>query len=83
MDATTLTVVIEIPGGSRNKYELDHRTGEIYLDRMLFTATRYPADYGFIDGTLGGDGDPLDAPSSSESPRSPAAGSRSARSVCS
>ena len=61
MDATTLTVVIEIPGGSRNKYELDHRTGEIYLDRMLFTATRYPADYGFIDGTLGGDGDPLDA----------------------
>jgi inorganic pyrophosphatase len=61
MDATTLTVVIEIPGGSRNKYELDHETGRIYLDRMLFTATRYPADYGFIEGTLGGDGDPLDA----------------------
>src|ERR671910_8559 len=60
MGATTLTVVIEIPGGSRNKYELD-QTGEIYLDRMLFTATRYPADYGFIEGTLGGDGDPLDA----------------------
>jgi inorganic pyrophosphatase len=40
MDATTLTVVIEIPGGSRNKYELDHETGEIFLDRMLFTATR-------------------------------------------
>jgi hypothetical protein len=56
-----LTVVIEIPGGSRNKYELDHQTGQIYLDRMLFTATRYPADYGFIEGTLGGDGDPLDA----------------------
>jgi inorganic pyrophosphatase len=61
VDATTLTVVIEIPGGSRNKYELDHQTGEIFLDRMLFTATRYPADYGFIEGTLGGDGDPLDA----------------------
>src|SRR5207342_790810 len=61
MDATTLTVMIEIPGGSRNKYELDHETGQIYLDRMLFTATRYPADYGFIEGTLGGDGDPLDA----------------------
>ena len=61
MDASTLTVVIEIPGGSRNKYELDHQTGQIYLDRMLFTATRYPADYGFIEGTLAGDGDPLDA----------------------
>jgi inorganic pyrophosphatase len=61
VDAATLTVVIEIPGGSRNKYELDHGTGQIYLDRMLFTATRYPADYGFIDGTLGGDGDALDA----------------------
>lgn len=61
MNAATTTVFIEIPGGSRNKYELDHETGEIYLDRMLFTATRYPADYGFIEGTLGGDGDPLDA----------------------
>jgi inorganic pyrophosphatase len=53
--------VIEIPGGSRNQYELDHQTGQIYLDRMLFTATQYPADYGFIEGTLAGDGDPLDA----------------------
>jgi inorganic pyrophosphatase len=61
VDASTLTVVIEIPGGSRNKYELDHQTGQIYLDRMLFTATQYPADYGFIEGTLAGDGDPLDA----------------------
>ena len=60
-DAPTTIVVIEIPGGSRNKYELDPETGQIYLDRMLFTATRYPADYGFIDGTLGGDGDALDA----------------------
>ena len=57
----TVTVVVEIPGGSRNKYEMDHETGLVYLDRMLFTATRYPADYGFIDGTIGEDGDPLDA----------------------
>ncbi|MBC3760458.1 inorganic diphosphatase [Quadrisphaera sp. RL12-1S] len=54
-------VTIEIPRGSRNKYEVDHTTGRIKLDRMLFTATRYPADYGFIEGTLGEDGDPLDA----------------------
>ena len=40
---------------------MDHETGEIVLDRMLFTSMQYPADYGFIDGTLGGDGDPLDA----------------------
>lgn len=61
MAAEDLTIVVEIPSGSRNKYELDHATGEIYLDRMLFTATRYPADYGFVEGTLGEDGDPLDA----------------------
>ncbi|MBT0767695.1 inorganic diphosphatase [Kineosporia sp. J2-2] len=54
-------VTIEIPKGQRNKYEVDHETGRIRLDRMLFTATRYPADYGFIDDTLGEDGDPLDA----------------------
>jgi inorganic pyrophosphatase len=54
-------VVVEIPRGSRNKYEMDHQTGAIWLDRMLFTATQYPADYGFIAGTLGEDGDPLDA----------------------
>jgi len=54
-------VVVEIPKGQRNKYEMDHNTGRIYLDRMLFTSTRYPADYGFVDGTLGLDGDPLDA----------------------
>src|ERR1700761_287224 len=54
-------VVIEIPRGQRNKYEVDHATGRIRLDRMLFTSTRYPADYGFIEDTLGGDGDPLDA----------------------
>ncbi len=54
-------VTIEIPKGTRNKYEVDHETGRIKLDRTLFTATRYPADYGFIDNTLGEDGDPLDA----------------------
>jgi inorganic pyrophosphatase len=56
-----LTIVVEIPKGSRNKYEMDHATGQIYLDRLLFTSMQYPADYGFIEGTLGGDGDPLDA----------------------
>ncbi|MGL5828576.1 MAG: inorganic diphosphatase [Angustibacter sp.] len=54
-------VTIEIPKGQRNKYEMDHRTGRIRLDRMLFTATRYPADYGYVEDTLGEDGDPLDA----------------------
>lgn len=54
-------VTIEIPKGSRNKYEIDHETGRIRLDRTLFTATQYPADYGFIDDSLGLDGDPLDA----------------------
>ncbi len=54
-------VTIEIPKGQRNKYELDHETGRIRLDRLLFTSTRYPSDYGFIEHTLGQDGDPLDA----------------------
>jgi inorganic pyrophosphatase len=54
-------VIIEIPKGQRNKYEMDHRTGRIRLDRMLFTSTRYPSDYGFIEDTLADDGDPLDA----------------------
>lgn len=56
-----LTMVVEVPKGSRNKYEMDHETGEIFLDRLLFTATRYPADYGFIPDTLAEDDDPLDA----------------------
>ena len=54
-------VVVEIPKGQRNKYEVDHETGRIRLDRMLFTSTRYPFDYGFIEDTLADDGDPLDA----------------------
>jgi inorganic pyrophosphatase len=57
----TVTVVVEIPKGSRNKYEMNHDTGRIKLDRMLFSSVHYPTDYGFIEGTLGGDGDPLDA----------------------
>ena len=54
-------VLIEIPRGCRNKYEVDHASGRIRLDRMLFTSTVYPADYGFVLDTLGEDGDPLDA----------------------
>jgi inorganic pyrophosphatase len=54
-------VLVEIPKGSRNKYEVDHETGRIRLDRMLFTSTAYPEDYGYIENTLGLDGDPLDA----------------------
>jgi inorganic pyrophosphatase len=54
-------MIVEIPKGSRNKYEVDHDSGNIFLDRMLFTATRYPADYGYIPDTLAEDGDPLDA----------------------
>jgi inorganic pyrophosphatase len=54
-------VLIEIPKGQRNKYEMDHESGRIRLDRMLFTSTRYPADYGYIEHTLADDGDPLDA----------------------
>jgi len=52
--------VIEIPRGSRNKYEVDHETGRVYLDRVLFTSFVYPTDYGFFENTLGDDGDPLD-----------------------
>jgi inorganic pyrophosphatase len=54
-------VIIEIPKGQRNKYQIDHESGRIYLDRYLYTSMVYPTDYGFIDDTLGEDGDPLDA----------------------
>lgn len=54
-------MTVEIPAGNKNKYEIDHETGRIRLDRLLFTAMRYPADYGYIEDTLGEDGDPLDA----------------------
>jgi inorganic pyrophosphatase len=53
-------VLIEIPRGSRNKYEVDHESGRMRLDRTLFTSTQYPADYGYIEDTLGDDDDPLD-----------------------
>lgn len=61
MQPVEFDVVVEIPKGQRNKYEIDHKTGRIRLDRLLFTSTQYPADYGFIEDTLGEDGDPLDA----------------------
>jgi inorganic pyrophosphatase len=61
VDAMQFDVLIEIPSGSKNKYEVDHKTGRLRLDRMLFTSTRYPQDYGYIEDTLGQDGDPLDA----------------------
>jgi len=54
-------VFVEIPTGSRNKYELDEELGGIVLDRRLFSSMSYPADYGFVEGTLAEDGDPLDA----------------------
>lgn len=54
-------VIVEIPQGSRNKYEIDHDSDAIWLDRHLFSRTVYPADYGFFPNTLAEDGDPLDA----------------------
>jgi inorganic pyrophosphatase len=54
-------VTVEIPKGQRNKYEVDHATGRIRHDRTLITSTQYPADYGYIEDTLGEDGDPLDS----------------------
>jgi inorganic pyrophosphatase len=59
--ATAFPVVIEIPKGSKNKYELDKETGLLKLDRVLYSAVHYPADYGFIPRTYCDDGDPLDA----------------------
>jgi inorganic pyrophosphatase len=57
----SVDVLVEIPRGSRNKYEFDHTSNRIRLDRTLFTATAYPADYGFVPDTLAEDGDPIDA----------------------
>jgi adenylate kinase len=61
MSASAIDVVIEVPRGSRNKYEFDHDRHVLHRDRRLFSATVYPADYGFIPDTLAEDGDPLDA----------------------
>ena len=56
----TFDVLIEIPKGSRNKYEYDFKLKKIRFDRMLFSSMMYPADYGFVPETLALDGDPLD-----------------------
>ncbi len=61
LNALAVEVVIEVPRGSRNKYEFDHERHVLHLDRRLFSPTVYPADYGFIPETLAEDGDPLDA----------------------
>ena len=60
-DEDALTIFVEIPTGSRNKYEFDAELGGIVLDRRLFTSMSYPTDYGFVEGTQARDGDPLDA----------------------
>jgi inorganic pyrophosphatase len=59
--SSDLHAFVEIPKGSRNKYEYDETIGAIVLDRFLFSSVVYPSDYGFIPDTLGADGDPLDA----------------------
>jgi inorganic pyrophosphatase len=64
-------VVIEVPKGSKNKYELDKETGLLRLDRVLYSAVHYPADYGFIPRTFCDDGDPLDALVISQEPVHP------------
>ena len=58
--STDFVAVVEIPKGSKNKYELDIETGLIRLDRILYTSTHYPANYGFIPRSFGDDGDPMD-----------------------
>lgn len=55
-----IQVVVEVPKGSRNKYEFDHKSGRIKLDRVLFSAVHYPADYGFVENTQAEDGDEVD-----------------------
>ena len=55
-----ITAIVEIPRGSRNKYELDKESGFFKLDRVLYSAVHYPGDYGFVPRTLHEDGDPLD-----------------------
>lgn len=60
-DRMVVPVMIEIPKGSRNKYEYDEERKVIRFDRLLFSPVHYPADYGFVEDTLARDGDPLDA----------------------
>ena len=66
-----LSVIVEIPKGSRNKYEMDHATGTIQLDRTLSSSTSYPCEYGFVPDTLSEDGDPLDVLVLTEEPTFP------------
>jgi len=66
--------IIEIPRGSRNKYEVDHTTGRVFLDRVLYTTFVYPTDYGFFENTLGLDGDPVDLLLLTEYPLFPGVG---------
>ncbi len=61
VDPKTVLVTVEIPKGSRNKYEFDEELGLFKLDRMLFSSVHYPTEYGFVRGAWGEDGDPLDA----------------------
>jgi inorganic pyrophosphatase len=61
MQPDLIEVVVEIPRGSRNKYELDKERGVVVLDRVLYSSVHYPTDYGFVTGTLAEDGDALDA----------------------
>ena len=58
--AGLINVLIEIPGGSKNKYEFDKDMNAFILDRVLFSSVKYPYDYGFVPNTLADDGDPLD-----------------------
>ncbi len=60
MHDSVVQALIEIPLGSKNKYEIDHHTGRIHLDRVLYAAMIYPAEYGILEKTLAPDGDPLD-----------------------
>ena len=66
--------IIEIRRGSRNKYEVDHETGRVFLDRVLYTTFVYPTDYGFFENTLGLDGDPVDLLLLTEYPLFPGVG---------
>ncbi len=71
ISSVSFYTVIEISAGSKNKYELDKETGFLRLDRVLYTSTRYPANYGFIPRTYADDGDPLDVLVLCQEPISP------------
>ena len=73
MTENIVDALIEIPLGSKNKYELDKQNGRIRLDRVLYAAMIYPAEYGIIENTLAPDGDPLDILVICSDPTSPAA----------